>query len=188
MDSRAASSVCTKSAVLQTENPKAYSGSINSQIIPTHQAPNVTRDIPDKETPTRRISQKVRTTKLTECSTPEMLVSLVITKQSDGAMIADIEPYYEKLGLTSDTILTALRNINTSVSQRVLAMYQLFQANPGQNYTFTEMANAFHIANETSRRSCYILTTLRLIQLKQSISGKCHRQVLCFYYNNSIAA
>jgi Fic family protein len=125
---------------------------------------------------------------LAECESPEALILMIIKHHSTGSAVFDIKPLNGKFVMTNEIILSTLSKIDTSTSNRVLLLYRLLEENQGKKYTIAEMAKAQQVSKETSRRACYILITLGLIQFAQGAFSKNNRPVNCFYHNGSKAA
>jgi Fic family protein len=125
---------------------------------------------------------------LSGCTTPESLLAFIVKSEMNGRSVEDANPYFEHFRITNLMILASLRNINTDVSRRILAMYRMFQQNPGRQYSYTEIENALQIRKETARRTCCVLIALKLIQRVESIAAGSKRQICRFCCGNTMAA
>lgn len=133
-------------------------------------------------------SQKERAIMLERCNTPEMIVAFILKQQSVGLEIFDTKPYFSKLGLTEEIVLKALQEVHNDIAKRAIAMYRFLLKYPSRKFACSELAHSMSLLIGTTRRTCYILTTLNLIQ---ATTGKVHgkqREMLCFYVEKELAA
>ncbi len=190
---RDASQMASSSAPISPSNPPSENKEGNSCL---DKATNTTGLITSqkalvsgmKKKHVSRLSQIETEGSLAECESPEMLISLIIKHHSNGSAVFDIRPLNEKFVMTNEVILSTLCKMDTSISNRVLLMYRLMEENQGKKYTITEIANVLQVSKETSRRVCYILITLGLIQFTQVTFNRSNRLINCFYHNGAKAA
>lgn len=127
-------------------------------------------------------------TLLSDCTTPESLLAFIVKNEMKGIPVEDANPYFQHFCITNRMILASLRNINTDVSRRILAMYRMFQQNPGRQYSYTEIEKALQIRKETARRTCCVLTALKLIQRIEAPLLNTKRQGYRFYCSDTMTA
>lgn len=125
---------------------------------------------------------------LSDCTTPESLLASIIKNEMNSTPVEDAYPYLQKFGLTHEMILTLLRNINTDISRRILVAYRIFRQNQDRQYTFSEIAYMLQVGKETTRRTCYVLTALRLIRRIDAPAAGTRNQLFRFFYSESLVA
>ena len=176
-----------------TSSPPDENKEMNPGLVIAASAPTclATLDAPMSGLKKKRVSRlsTVETEGfLAECESPETLVLMIIKHHSSGLSVFDIKPINAKLKMTNEIILSTLSKIDTSISNRVLLMYRLLEENQGKKLTISEMAKVLQVSKETSRRACYILITLGLIQFIQGAFRNSGRSVNFFFCNGSKAA
>lgn len=122
------------------------------------------------------------------CGTPESLISFVIKWQAATLKIFDTSASISRLGLKHHDMLRTLQKMGTETTQNAVAIQSYLQENQKKTYSCTELANALQIANGTTRRLCYILASLNLIQFIEGIDGRTKRRMLCFSFDEALAS
>lgn len=125
---------------------------------------------------------------LSGCTTPENLLAFIIKNEMNSIPVEDANPYFQKFGITNEMLVTLLQNMNTDISRRILIAYRTLRQNQGRQYSLSEMADMLQIGKETTRRTCYTLTALRLVQKTEGLIAGSKRLGLRFFCGESIAA
>lgn len=125
---------------------------------------------------------------LSACGTPEKLISVVMKRQAETLKIFDIRAHLSKVGLTTSDVLKALQAMSSERARNAVIIWRYLQQNSSRTYSCTELADSLHIANSTIRRLCYALATLNLIRFLFGKEEKTKRQMLCFGFDETMAA